>query len=197
MRIDEPLRLVHHHPGYLRIQADAFIEAAEDSAVVTAARTAAESSPGFGSWSFHASTGSAVVQYDPGTMEADDLLHHIAKRAGLRGVEHAISTGSQMNRQGLVRAFVDTVQDVNQVVGQLTGERADLRELVPVALAVTSVVSFVLDGDRGRLPNWSSALYHSYRVFMQWHQREVRTREKAANEGDNGGVSYKQSDNAR
>jgi hypothetical protein len=177
-RVDEPLRLVHHHPGYLRIQAGAFTQPADDGSVAAAAQAAAEAAPGFRSWSHNPKTGSVVVEYDPGALEADDLLKHIAKGAGLRGVENATST--KMNRQELVGAFLDTVQGVNQVVSELTGERADLRELVPAALAATSVVSFVLNESRGRLPRWDGALYHSYRIFMQWHRREARTRERAA-----------------
>jgi hypothetical protein len=92
-----------------------------------------------------------------------------------------------MNRQELVSAFLDTVQGINKVVSQLTGERADLREVVPVALAATSVVSLVLNEDRGLLPFWSSALYHSYRVFMQWHRPEVRTRERTARQEEERG----------
>jgi len=188
-RIDEPLRLVHHHPGYLRIRAGAFIQPEDDSPVVAAAQTAAETAPGFRSWVLNPKTGSVVVQYDPGMIEADDLLKHIAKSAGFRGVE--ISTSGKMNREELVSAFLDTVQGVNQVVSQLTGDRADLREVVPVALAATSVVSFLLNEDRGRLPQWSSALYRSYRVFMHWHRPEVRTRERVARQKEEGGSGKK------
>jgi hypothetical protein len=102
-----------------------------------------------------------------------------------------------MNRQGLVRAVLDTVQDINRAVGQLTDERADLRELVPLGLAATSVVSFVLNDDRGRLPDWNNALYHSYRIFMQWHQREVRTREKVANRDEERGIPDSEGGNDR
>jgi hypothetical protein len=182
VRADEPLRLVHHHPGYLRIQAKAFLQAADDSEAVALARKAAEAVPGFRSWSLKPKTGSVVVQYDHETLEADDLLNHIASSAGFRGVE--TETGGKMNRQELVSVVLDTVQDVNQVVSELTGERADLRELVPAALAATSVVSFVLNDDRGRLPSWDSAIYHSYRIFMQWHRREARTRERAARQAE-------------
>jgi hypothetical protein len=183
--VEEPLRLVHHHPGYLRIRAGAFIQPAENDPVITAARTATETVPGFRSWSLNPKTGSVVIQYDPGKIEADDLLKHIAKSAGLHGVE--IATSRKMNRQELVSAILDTVQDVNKVVSQLTGERADLREVVPAALAATSVVSLVLNEDRGLLPFWSSALYHSYRVFMQWHRPEVRTRERTARQDEERG----------
>lgn len=185
-RIDEPLRLVHHHAGYLRIQAAEFIEPG-DTRVLMAAQTAAEAFPGVRSWSHNPKTGSVVVKYDPDTLEADDLLAHIAKLAGFRGVENA--TSHKRNRGELVSVFLDTVQDVNQVVSQLAAERADLRELVPIALAATSVVSFVLNNDRGRLPEWSGAAYHSYRVFMHWHRREVRERERVARQNDERGTA--------
>lgn len=178
----EPLRLVHHHPGYLRIRAEAFIRPSDDGSALAAARAAAETAPGFLSWSPNVRTGSVVIEYDPAMLDADDLLKHIAKQAGLRGVE--IIPGRKMSREDIVSAFLDSMQGVNHVVSQLTGERADLRELVPVALAATSVVAFVLNEDRGRLPSWDSALYHSYRIFMQWHRPEVRTRERAARRPD-------------
>lgn len=180
--IEEPLRLVHHHAGYVRVRAIPFRDADAESPIVAAARKAAETVPGFRSWSFNPKTGSAVIQYEPGKIEADDLLKHIAKGAGLRGVE--VATSRKMSRQEVVSSFLDSVQSVNRTVSQLTGGRADLREVGPVALAAISVVSFILNDNRGRLPQWSSALYHSYRVFMHWHRPEVRTRERAARQED-------------
>jgi hypothetical protein len=174
----EPLRLIHHHPGYLRIRAETFIQPSDGGKALAAAKDPAETASGFHSWSPNAKTGSVVIEYEPGALDADDLLKHIVKQAGFAGVEHP--AGKKMTREERVSGFLDRVQEVNQIVSQLTGERADLRELVPVALAATSVVSFVLNEDRGRLPSWDSALYHSYRIFMQWHRPEVRTRERAA-----------------
>jgi hypothetical protein len=176
----EPLLLVHHHPGYVRIRAGAFVQPEDDSPVVNAARSAAENVGGFRSWSLNPKTGSVVIEYDPDMVDVDvdDLLKHIAKSAGFRGVE--ISKSRERNRQELVSAFLDTVHDVNKVVGGLTGDKADLRELVPIALVATSVVSFVLNDNTNRLPHWSSALYRSYRIFMHWHRREVRIRERVA-----------------
>jgi hypothetical protein len=173
-RINEPLRLVHHHPGYLRARANAF-ESTEDDAAVAAARAAAETTAGFRSWFHNSKTGSIVVQYEPGAVDPDDLLKHIATAAGLSGVE--IDSATEMNRKELVSAFMDTVQDINGVIRDEMGGRADLRELVPVALVVTSVVTFVLHETRGRLPRWDSALYHAYRIFMQWHRPELRERD--------------------
>lgn len=128
-----------------------------------------------------------VIQYDPGTLEADDLLKHIAKHAGFQGIE--ISARNKSDRRELVSGFLDGVQSVNRAVSGLTSGRADLRELVPVALAVVSVVSFVINDGRGRLPHWSSALYRSYRIFMHWHRPEVRGRERASREAEEHGGS--------
>jgi Heavy metal associated domain 2 len=189
---NEPVRLVHHHPGYLRARAKAF-ESTEDDAVVATARAAAEAIAGFRSWSHNPKTGSIVVRYEPDAVDPDDLLKHIATAAGLSGVESDSSTRStnaatEMNREELVSVFMDKVQNINGLIGNSTGGRADLRELVPVAFLVTSVVSFVLNGQRGRLPSWNSALYHGYRVFMHWHRQEKKERESstdksARNEG--------------
>ncbi len=178
MVVDEPLRLVHHHPGYLRIRAAAFRDAKEGNPVVAAAQHAVESAPGFRSWSLHPKTGSAVIQYDPAALDVDDLLKHVARSAGFQGIE--IATSPKSNRHELVSGFLNAVQGVNHVVSDLTGDRADLREVVPVGLAALSVVSFILNDTRGRLPDWFSTLYRSYRVFMHWHRPEVRTRERVA-----------------
>lgn len=181
-RPDEPLRLVHHHPGYVRVRAGAFLQPAADNPTLAAARAAAEALPGFRSWSHNPMTGSAVIEYDPAALEADDLLKHIASGAGFPRLE--VATRIKMNRQELVSAFMDGVQDINRTFGQLTGERTDLRELVPVALAAVSVVSFVVNDPSSRLPHWFSSLYRSYRVFMHWHRREVRARERVARQAE-------------
>ncbi|HTS77993.1 MAG TPA: hypothetical protein VMG40_17400 [Bryobacteraceae bacterium] len=177
---DETLRLVHYHPGYLRVRAGEFLK--DPSPVATAARKAAEDSPGFRSWSANPKTGSVVIQYDPATVEADDLLKHIAACAGLRGVE--VATRTKMNRQEVASRFMDLVKGVNQAVDELTGGRADLRELGPAALVAISIVSFIINDNRGRWPQWSTALYHSYRVFMHWHRPEIRGRERIGREED-------------
>ncbi len=182
---DGALRLLHHHPGYLRVQATAFVGPSDEGKAVTAARTAVEHLPGFRRFSHKPRTGSVVIEYEPGAVDADDLLKHIAKSAGLRGLEKVRQRS--INREELVNAFLDTVTDINRLIGQATAHRADLRELVPAALAATSVVSFVVGNEkRGRLPRWDSALYRGYRIFMQWHRREVRRREKSAAKRGNG-----------
>jgi len=51
----------------------------------------------------------------------------------------------------------------------------------------------------GRAGNtqWSSALHHSYRVFMHWHRPEVRTRERLARQEEDRRGSGKKSGNPR
>ena len=181
----EFLRLVHHHPGYVRVQADSLIQTMDEASAMTAAQAEVEAISGVRSWLYNPKTGSVVIEYDPEIVDVDDLLKHIANHLGLSGVENA--TNHKKNRQELVGEFINTVQNVNQVVSEMTGDRADLRELVPVALAATSVVSFILNDDRGRLPDWNNALYHSYRIFMQWHRKDVRTRERVAQQKEENG----------
>jgi len=172
----EPLRLLHHHPGYLRAQSDAFIDQKEKDPVVAAARKAAEGTPGFQRWAHNPKTGSIIVEYEPGELDADELLAHLAKKAGLSGV--LVDVHSSAHRKELISGFLTTVEEVNGIVSRTTEKNADLREIVPVALWAVSVVSFIL-GDRGgvRVPRWDSALYRGYRIFMQWHRREVREME--------------------
>jgi hypothetical protein len=176
---EEPLRLVHHHPGYVRAQANAFLGAEADRSTVKEARTTAEGIRGFRSWSHNPRTGSFVIEYELGRLDPDHLLGQIAKKTRLNGV--VMDVDSTVHRQELLKGFLDAVQEVNGIVGRVTGEKADLRELVPLSLAAVSVVSFVL-GERGgvRMPRWDSALYRGYRIFMQWHRNEVRERERVA-----------------
>ncbi len=179
-RIAEPLRLVHHHSGYVRARARAFLGAGPaDGSAVAAARDAAETTPGFRRWSHNPTTGGVVVEYDPGVADVDELLRRLARAGGLCGVVHDDPRRVPRSREQLVQAFLDEVVALNRLVGRATGDRVDLRELVPAALLGIAVVSFVVHDDRGRLPRWNSALYHGYRIFMQWHRREVAACEAA------------------
>lgn len=178
-QLHEPLRLVHHHPGYLRAQANAFVGKREDDPILSAAKNTAERAEGFRKWSHSPKTGSIVIEYEPGNFDPDRLLARIAKRAGFQSV--IVDVRNKGHRKDLVNGVLNSVREVNQIVSQSMGNKADLREVVPAALVGVSIVSFLLGDKRGgRLPRWDSALYRSYRIFMQWHRKEVRDREKAA-----------------
>jgi hypothetical protein len=156
----------------------------ETDSLISTAKRLVEEIPGKSNWTYNPVTGSMVIEYDPEKTDADYILNRIATKVGLKGV--VIDTKSKLHRSELINVVLDAVQDVNRIANHATGGKADLRELIPAALGVVSAVTFVL-GDRrgGRLPRWDSALYHSYRIFMQWHRVEVRDREKTAKKSKN------------
>lgn len=176
-RSKEPLRLVHYHPGYFRAQATLFTEPVNEVSGVALARAAAETTPGFRSWSHNPKTGSIVIQYQPGTLNVDELAEKIAAAAGLNGV--VMDIHNSLHRKELVNSLLDAFEDVNEIVYHATGKKADLRELIPAGLLINSVIAFVLGKNRGeRMPSWDSSLYRSYRIFMQTHKKELSKREK-------------------
>jgi hypothetical protein len=165
-RPGEVLELVHHHPGRLRVRADAF---ARGSAVVDRVREAVEAQPGVTRFSHNARTGTLLVEYQPGLAEPDDLLERIADSAGLeRPGKDAIRA---LGRTPALIA-VEAARELNAITAELTGSRADLRAIVPAALAAFSAYSFVVQKD-SRLPRWDNLLYWSYNVFFSLHRREI------------------------
>jgi len=176
LRSAEKLRLVHHHPGYLRVQAKIFLDVSENNSALVAARATAESIPGVLKCSHSPTTGSFVVEYRPDFVDVADLAEKIASNTGLDGVVTDIH--SSFHRKELINSVLDAIQDVNQIIFKATQGKADLREIIPGALLLNSGVAFILGENRGRLPSWDSSLYRSYRIFVQFHRREVRKREK-------------------
>jgi hypothetical protein len=173
----EPLRLVHHHAGYFRAQADIFTEERKDGTAIQTARTLAESTPGFEEWVHSPKTGSFVIKYRPGTLDVDQLAEQIAEAVGLSGV--VMDLHSSSHRKVLINGLLSSVEEINDIVYHATGKKADLRELIPAGLFVNSLVAFVLGDERGsRMPSWDSSLYRAYRIFMQTHKPEISKREK-------------------
>lgn len=173
-RWNEPLRLVHHHPGYLRARARAFVDATEQSPAVIAARSVAESTAGFRGWSHYGLTGSILIRYRPGAVDPDALLERIASEVGLDGLEHDLT--DKVHRAELVHALLDGIEGLNRLAGEATGGRADLRELLPMGLGAVAIISFALNAGEGRLPRWDNALWWCYRMFAQWHADEIAAR---------------------
>jgi hypothetical protein len=171
---DEPLRLVHHHPGRLRARAQVFLHAKPSDPAVVAARAAVRTITDAGCFSHNPKTGSILIEYPPSSIEPDELLLHISAQVGLHGV--LVDPSDHVHRAELVNLVLDTIAGLNSTVQELTEGRADLRELLPVALALTSFASFLLNPDHRRLPRWDSALWWAYRVFLHWHAREIEAR---------------------
>jgi hypothetical protein len=175
------LRVMHHHPGYVRAQSSLFVDATEEScSALAAARAVAEASPGFLKWSHNPTTGSVIieygVEYGSDSVGPDDLLDQIAESAGLAGVVEDIHSSDHRSR--MINGLLDAIQEANQIFYTASGGKADLREFVPATLLLNTVVAFVLGENRGRLPSWDSSLYKAYRIFMQFHKTEVGKREK-------------------
>ena len=145
-----PLHLVHHHPGRLRVRAEAFLGEASDDSVVADVRAAIEGIPGVTGMTHNPQTGSLLIHYEPGLAEPGLIAERIADAAGLDGV-------------------VDDASDRSRRVEPAT-------VLVPAALASVAAYSFA-KSDNDRMPRWDNLMWWSYSMFLDWHRlRMVSTR---------------------
>ena len=158
LRIAEPLRLVHHHPGRLRVRAD--VLRGEDSAAAADLRRVLQSMPGVRLVEHNAFTGSVLIEYEPGQVEPDAILGKAAQAAGLDGVVDEAQLPRDPEKPAEVIGVAARV--ANEVVRAFAGDRADLKLLVPAALAGAAVVSFF---KRPVLPRWDNLLWWSYSTF--------------------------------
>jgi hypothetical protein len=157
------LTLVHHHPGRLRVRADAFREGDAPAKVLDAL----DAEPGIVSVSHNPRTGSLLVEYQPGLADSETILARIAEAAGL---EMPSDEPPPPKKPALVA--IDAAREVNELVADLTGEQTDLRTLIPFGMAALAAYSLVYHPDE-RLPRWDNLLYWSYNVFTQLHRREI------------------------
>lgn len=160
-----PLRLVHHHPGRLRLRSDALCRG---GARAEAARRALNATPGVLFVGHDEETGSILVEYEPGSVAPDAIIGQAARATGLR-----FADVPENPRTALGERILRTARDANAVVYELTGGRADLRTLVPLALAGLSVGVLATKGDR--LPRWDNLAYWSFNLFALLHVREINT----------------------
>lgn len=173
VREREALVIVHHHPGRIRVRADSF---RHDPSALDLVREKLEALPGIIRVSHNHSSGSMLVEYEPGHAEPDAILGRIADAAGL---DRAIDEREARRRNsgpGLVA--VEVVDELNTITNELTGWRADLRVIIPAALAGVAAYSFVAGKD-ARLPRWDNLLWWSYSVFRDHHHKEIERVEKA------------------
>jgi hypothetical protein len=132
------------------------------------ALAALDAVPGIGAVKHNARTGSILVEYEPGLAHPEAVLSRIAAAAGLdmpnddlrpRGCEPAV-------------VAIDAAREVNELVHEITGYRADLRALLPMGMAALAAYSLAYHPD-ARLPRWDNLLYWSYNIFSQLHRREI------------------------
>jgi hypothetical protein len=170
------LELVHHHPGRLRVRAEAFRQKPE---VVDKVREAIEALPGVTRLTHSERTGSLLVEYDPGFTEPDQIVAQIAEAADLTRPDDGALRPA---RRTPAIAAVGAARELNALSMELTGSGVDLRVLVPTALAALSAYSFVYKKD-ARLPRWDNLLYWSYNIFVSLHRREIEGATTAASAG--------------
>jgi copper chaperone CopZ len=167
--IDGPIDLTvaHHHPGHLRLRSRA-LEGLAGSERGAAAANALRAVDGVREVQASAHTGSILVLYDPRLVGPDALVGAAARSTG-------IAIGSGKARPGdedrLAYVAIDVVREANTLVQDLTHHRADLRVLVPAALAGLAAWSLVERG--ARLPSWDNLLYWSYSVFLAVNAPEL------------------------
>jgi hypothetical protein len=161
----EPLLLVHHHPGRLRVRADAF--RVEGAGALDRARDAAERQPGVRRVRANAVTGSLLVEYQPGSVEPGAILAALAAAAGLSGVIDEDSV--RRARPDAAVVVARAVRKVDHLVRELSGGRAHLRTVFPAALLIGAAVGFARQGGA---PRWENLAYWSYAIFRDLN-REV------------------------
>ena len=157
----EALKLVHHHPGRLRLRAMAF---EKDAELVERVRARLDAVPGIVSVEHRKSTGSLLVVYQPGLVEPDVIVGAIAAAADL---ELPRDEPRDPDKPALVA--IEVGREINAAVAELTGARADLKTLVPGGLVALATYAFFQQKGE-RLPRWDNLLYWSWSIFRDLHR---------------------------
>lgn len=162
----EHLELAHHHPGRLRVRADALINALD---VMQRVRESLDAVPGILSVTYTARTGSVLVEYEPGHADADDIILRIADAADVEPPLDEATLRERRARPALLTIRV--TRELNGLARDLSGGRTDLRSLVPAALAGLAIFSFA--EEKQRMPRWDNLLYWGFNIFTMLHRREI------------------------
>ncbi|MGZ3452433.1 MAG: HMA2 domain-containing protein [Polyangiales bacterium] len=160
----EALRLVHHHPGRLRVRAHAF-EGASTAAEMVRSRLAELA--GVTSVDHTPRTGSLLIAYRPTAIEPDAIIDEVCFTADL---ERPSEERRDPARPALFA--IDAARELNGAVEELTGRRADLRTIVPAAMLGFAAYSWVKRPGT-RIPSWENLAYWSYQIFLTLHRREI------------------------
>lgn len=164
--LDAPvLRIVHHHPGRIRLRSEAF---QDGDAAAGRARDALIAAGGTTRVEHDAGTGSLLVEYDPARIGPDEILESAAAAAGLC-VDRA---GPCRPERTHGERFVRACRDLNDRAYEMTGFRVEPRTILPVGVALMSGVFFVLNRGQ-RMPRWDNLAYWSLSLFAMLHGRDI------------------------
>ena len=168
----ERLRVVHHHPGRIRVRSAVFRDGGE---LADKVRRRVAASPGFRALSHNPVSGSLLIEYQVGELDTEALLAEVAAEAGLAGVWDGLDgRGEPID---LAAAIAQGARAVNRVVREATSDRADLGVIIPGALLAAAVASLILRPD---LPRWESLLYWSFTFFRDLNPSSEGAEGKAA-----------------
>lgn len=164
----EPLRLVHHHPGRVRVRASVFLGAVD---VFERVRDALADMPGVVEVTHGAASGSVLVSYEPGQGDLDAILDRIAWAANLGDVVDEVT--ARQHRADPAEGVARAVRSLDEAVRSLGHPRVGLGLLVPAALAATAVVSVAVSPRKELIPRWDNLLWWSYSIFRDWNSRAI------------------------
>ena len=168
------LELAHHHPGRLRVRSDALCESAnaqDAGARLDLVRSTLSAMVGVRSVGFNPRSGSVLVEYEPGAVDPNALIDAVAVTAGLELPDDEV----RAQRMHPARAAIGAARGLNALTRELTGGRADLRTLVPIAMSGLAAYSFIVGKDR--MPRWDSLAYWAFSIFQTLHASEIADRE--------------------
>jgi hypothetical protein len=167
---DRQLVVAHHHPGRLRVRSRSF---ERDPALVETIERWLTEQPGVREVRSHAPTGSILVAYDPSRADVGELLVAIAARTCLALVEPS-AAGPPAQR------IFDAARGLDDRVLELSGGRFGLGIVVPVALGLGSIASFVSSA-HVRAPRWDNLLYWAVQMFRAMNEDPRPRRRSDAN----------------
>lgn len=171
---DATLSLAHHHPGRLRVRADALCDdVASAFERFSRVRGALGSLPGVHEVAHNAKSGSIRVDYEPGAVDPNALIEAIAHAAELR----APSAEAPQPVRRVASVVISVTRDLNALTSELTGGRADLRDLIPLAMSGAAAYSFFVKKER--LPRWDNLAYWAFSLFHSLHHGEITERDRA------------------
>lgn len=167
------LRLVHHHPGRLRLRAEGI-----DEERARGVHAALETVLGVLGVRHNLDTGSVLVEYEPGKIDPSQLVDRVALALGAERVLDETGATKPTEPAAVVK---QTAAVLDALTREITGGRADLRVLVPAALGAAAAYSWV-EGKGPRLPRWDNLLWWSYSVFVHWNSPPTPTEPVAPTE---------------
>lgn len=161
------LKIAHHHPGRLRVRANAF---ANDGESVGHVKDELARIRGIRSVEHDPRSGSVLVQYEPRLVKANRIIERIATVGDLD-----VSPPEPRNARDSANGVLELFRWLDTMTEQATGSRLSLRLLVPGGVAAASVYSF-FKSSHPRLPRWDNLAYWAFSLFVELNARREVTR---------------------